>query len=54
MARGPWQQDGKMGATRGLRLRPEMPSGVKACDRRDKITTEPQEEAILEWRLVGG
>ena len=54
MGEGEWQQDGKMGATRGLCLRPEMPSGVKGCDCRDKITTEPQEEAILEWRLVGG
>lgn len=54
MARGTGQWDGKMGATRGLCLRPEMPSRVKGCVHRDKITTEPQKEAILEWRLGRG
>ena len=54
MAQGPGQRDGKMGATRGLCLQPEMPSRVKGCVHRDKITTEPQKEAILEWRLGRG
>lgn len=54
MARSPGQWDGKMGATQGLRLRPEMPSRVKGCVHRDKITPEPQKEAILEWRLGRG
>lgn len=54
MAQGPGQRDGKMGATRGLRLQPEMPSRVKGCVHQDKITTEPQKEAILEWRLGRG